>query len=102
MVINLAAMAGVRPSLENPILYEDVNVKGFMNILEKCKKYNINKIIQASSSSVYGNSKTVPFKESDIVDFAISPYAATKKSGEVSGHVYHSLYTCFLASSRLR
>ena len=92
MVINLAAMAGVRPSLENPILYEDVNVKGFMNILEKCKKYNINKIIQASSSSVYGNSKTVPFKESDIVDFAISPYAATKKSGEVIGHVYHSLY----------
>lgn len=92
MVVNLAAMAGVRPSLEDPLLYEDVNVRGFMNILECCKKYGVKKIIQASSSSVYGNSKTVPFKETDIVDFAISPYAATKKSGEVIGHVYHSLY----------
>ena len=79
-VVNLAAMAGVRPSLENPMLYEDVNVKGFMNILEKCKKYGVKKVVQASSSSVYGNSETVPFKETDIVDFAISPYAATKKS----------------------
>ncbi len=92
MVINLAAMAGVRPSLENPLLYEEVNVKGFMILLEECKKRGIKKFVQASSSSVYGNSKTVPFKESDIVDFAISPYAATKKSGEVMGHVYYSLY----------
>ena len=92
MVINLAAMAGVRPSLENPMLYEEVNVKGFMTLLEECKKRGVKKVIQASSSSVYGNSKTDPFKETDIVDFAISPYAATKKSGEVMGHVYHSLY----------
>ena len=92
MVINLAAMAGVRPSLEDPLLYEDVNVRGLMNLFEMCKKHGINKFIQASSSSVYGNCKTVPFKETDIVDFAISPYAATKKSGEVMGHVYHSLY----------
>ena len=92
MVINLAAMAGVRPSIEDPILYEEVNIKGFMNILEMCKKYKVKNVIQASSSSVYGNSKTVPFKETDVVDFAISPYAATKKSGEVIGHVYHSLY----------
>jgi UDP-glucuronate 4-epimerase len=92
VVINLAAMAGVRPSLENPQLYEEVNIKGFMNILEMCKKYNIKKVVQASSSSVYGNNKTIPFKETDIVDFAISPYAATKKSGEVMGHVYSHLY----------
>lgn len=92
MVINLAAMAGVRPSLENPILYEDVNVKGLMTLLELSKKYGITKFIQASSSSVYGNSTKEQFEETDIVDFAISPYAATKKSGEVMGHVYHSLY----------
>lgn len=92
MVINLAAMAGVRPSLENPVLYSDVNIKGFLNILELCKKYNIKKFIQASSSSVYGNNDSVPFKETDSVDFAISPYAATKKAGEIIGHVYHSLY----------
>ncbi len=92
MVINLAAMAGVRPSLENPLIYEEVNVKGLMNLLETCKNKGINKFIQASSSSVYGNNKEVPFKESAVVDFAISPYAATKKSGEVMGHVYHHLY----------
>lgn len=91
-VINLAGLAGVRPSLLNPILYEDVNVRGTMNMMEMCRKYGVKKFIQASSSSVYGNNKTVPFKETDIVDFAVSPYAATKKSCEVMGHVYHSLY----------
>lgn len=74
------------------MLYEEVNIKGYMNLLELCKKYGVKKFIQASSSSVYGNNKNVPFKETDIVDFAISPYAATKKSGEVIGHVYHKLY----------
>ena len=63
-----------------------------MNILEICKKLGIKKFIQASSSSVYGNNKKAPFKETDIVDFAISPYAATKKSCEVIGHVYYKLY----------
>ncbi|WP_320047922.1 GDP-mannose 4,6-dehydratase [uncultured Ilyobacter sp.] len=92
VVINLAAMAGVRPSLENPMLYEEVNVRGLMNLLELCKTHEINKFIQASSSSVYGNNKEVPFKETAVVDCAISPYAATKKSGEVMGHVYHHLY----------
>ena len=92
LVFNSAAMAGVRPSLLDPLLYEEVNIKGYMNLLELCKKYGIKKFIQASSSSVYGNNKNVPFKETDIVDFAISPYAATKKSGEVLGHVYHKLY----------
>lgn len=92
VVINLAGLAGVRPSISEPILYEDANIKGYMNILEVCVKYNVNKFIQASSSSVYGNNKKVPFSENDIVDFPISPYAATKKSCEIIGHVYHSLY----------
>lgn len=92
LVFNPAAMAGVRPSLLDPMLYEEVNIKGYMNLLELCKKYGVKKFVQASSSSVYGNNKNVPFKETDIVDFAISPYAATKKSGEVIGHVYHKLY----------
>lgn len=91
-VINLAGLAGVRPSISEPILSEDVNIKGYMNILETCVKYNAKKFIQASSSSVYGNNKKVPFSENDIVDFPISPYAATKKSCEIIGHVYHSLY----------
>lgn len=92
VVINLAGLAGVRPSLLNPLEYESVNVQGFINLLENCKKNGVTKFIQASSSSVYGNSKTTPFKESDIVDFAISPYAATKKSCEVMGYVFHTLY----------
>lgn len=92
MVINLAGLAGVRPSLENPLEYERVNIGGYLNLLECCKKYGVKKFIQASSSSVYGNNKVVPFKETDVVDFAISPYAATKKSGEVLGHVYFKLY----------
>lgn len=92
LVINLAALAGVRPSLLDPLEYEKVNVGGYLNLLEECKKHKITKFIQASSSSVYGNNKNVPFKESDVVDFAISPYAATKKSGEIQGHVYYKLY----------
>ncbi|MGL4946131.1 MAG: GDP-mannose 4,6-dehydratase [Cetobacterium sp.] len=92
MVVNLAGLAGVRPSLENPLEYEKVNVGGYLNLLECCKKYNTKKFLQASSSSIYGNNKVVPFKETDIVDFAISPYAATKKSCEVFGHVYYKLY----------
>lgn len=92
LIVNLAGLAGVRPSLKAPLLYEDVNVRGTMNILELCSKFKIKKFIQASSSSVYGNNKQAPFKESDIVDFPISPYAATKKSCEIMGHVYHHLY----------
>ena len=80
VVIHLAAMAGVRPSIENPVLYQDVNCMGTQNILETMKKYQVDKLVMASSSSVYGNNKIVPFKETDIVDYAISPYAATKKS----------------------
>ena len=91
-VIHLAAMAGVRPSIENPVLYQDVNCMGTQNILEVMHKYNVNNLVMASSSSVYGNCKEVPFKENYIVDYAISPYAATKKANEVMTHVYHSLY----------
>lgn len=92
IVVHLAAMAGVRPSIENPVLYQEVNCLGTQNILECMKEKRIMNLVMASSSSVYGNSKTVPFKESDIVDFAISPYAATKKANEVMTHVYHKLY----------
>nr|MBP9510609.1 GDP-mannose 4,6-dehydratase [Fusobacteriaceae bacterium] len=91
-VVHLAAMAGVRPSIEDPLLYEEVNVRGTNILFEVMRKNGVNKVLAASSSSVYGNSKTVPFKESDIVDFAISPYAATKKANEVLAHTYHHLY----------
>lgn len=92
VIIHLAAMAGVRPSIENPILYQEVNGIGTQNVLELAKKYNIRNLVMASSSSVYGNCEKVPFKEDMIVDYAISPYAATKKSNEVMAHVYHKLY----------
>lgn len=91
-VIHLAAMAGVRPSIENPILYQEVNCIGTQNLLEVMKEYGVKNLVMASSSSVYGNNKKVPFKETDIVDYAISPYAATKKSNEVMTHVYHKLF----------
>ena len=92
VIIHLAAMAGVRPSIENPILYQEVNGIGTQNVLEIAKKNNIRNLVMASSSSVYGNCEKVPFKEDMIVDYAISPYAATKKSNEVMAHVYHKLY----------
>jgi UDP-glucuronate 4-epimerase len=92
LLIHLAAMAGVRPSIENPLLYTEVNVNGTLNILEMCRKYHVKKMIFASSSSVYGNSQKVPFSESDNVDYPISPYAATKKSGELLCYNYHHLY----------
>jgi UDP-glucuronate 4-epimerase len=100
LMIHLAAMAGVRPSIENPQLYFDVNITGTVNLLELCKKYNVKKIIFASSSSVYGNNHKVPFEESDPVDNPISPYAATKKSGELICHTYHTLYNMSIACLR--
>ena len=92
VVVHLAAMAGVRPSIENPVLYQEVNCMGTQNILEAMKGKGISKLIMASSSSVYGNCKEVPFREDMVVDFAISPYAATKKANEVMTHVYHKLF----------
>lgn len=91
-VIHLAAMAGVRPSIDNPLYYQAVNCVGTQNILEAMKKANVTKLVMASSSSVYGNCDKVPFREDFIVDYAISPYAATKKANEVMTHVYHKLY----------
>ncbi|QOW11179.1 NAD-dependent epimerase/dehydratase family protein [Kaistella flava (ex Peng et al. 2021)] len=92
MVIHLAALAGVRPSIEKPLEYEEVNIKGTMNLWELCKEFQIKKFINASSSSVYGNNEKTPFSEEDAVENPISPYAATKKCGEILGHVYHHLY----------
>lgn len=92
LIIHLAALAGVRPSIERPLEYEEVNVRGTMNLWELCNLFGIKKFICASSSSVYGNNEKIPFSESDNVDQPISPYAATKKCGEILGHVYHSLY----------
>jgi len=92
LVIHLAALAGVRPSIERPLEYEEVNIRGTMNLWELCHQFNIRKFICASSSSVYGNNEKVPFAETDNVDNPISPYAATKKCGEVLGYVYHQLY----------
>jgi UDP-glucuronate 4-epimerase len=76
IVVHLAAMAGVRPSIENPLLYNDVNINGTLNLLEMCKNHKVDKVVFASSSSVYGNNEKVPFSETDNVDYPISPYAA--------------------------
>jgi UDP-glucuronate 4-epimerase len=91
-VVHLAARAGVRPSIEDPVLYEQVNVGGTSLLLETARQAGVPKFIFASSSSVYGNNEKVPFAESDFVDFPISPYAATKKAGELIGHTYAHLF----------
>ena len=92
LVCNLAAQAGVRYSLENPKAYVDSNIVGFMNILECCRNYKIKHLVYASSSSVYGLNKKVPFETTDNVDHPISLYAATKKSNELMAHTYSHLY----------
>ena len=91
-VINLAAQAGVRYSIENPSAYIQSNIVGFSNLIEQSKKNNIKHFIYASSSSVYGGNKKIPFKESDNVDHPISLYAATKKSNELIAHTYSHLF----------
>lgn len=91
-IVHLAAKAGVRPSIEDPVGYQDVNINGTVVVLEAARKAGIKKFIFGSSSSVYGNNKKVPFSESDSVDFPISPYAATKKAGELLCHTYSHLY----------
>ncbi|MEH7287457.1 SDR family NAD(P)-dependent oxidoreductase [Priestia megaterium] len=92
VVVNLAAQAGVRYSIENPDVYMQSNVIGFYNILEACRHYPVDHLIYASSSSVYGANKKVPFEESDFVDHPVSLYAATKKSNELMAHTYSHLY----------
>ena len=92
IVINLAAQAGVRYSLKNPKSYIDSNLVGFSNILELCRNYEIKNFIYASSSSVYGANKKMPFSENDQVNHPISLYAATKKANELMAHTYSHLY----------
>ena len=91
-VCNLAAQAGVRYSIQNPKTYIDSNVQGFLNILECCRYHKIQRLVYASSSSVYGDSDNIPFKETDNVDYPISLYAATKKSNELMAHTYSHLF----------
>jgi UDP-glucuronate 4-epimerase len=91
-VCNLAAQAGVRYSIENPVSYIDSNIVGFLNILECCRNFKIKKLVYASSSSVYGISDCVPFLEDDKTDSPVSLYAATKKSNELMAFTYSHLY----------
>lgn len=91
-VVNLAAQAGVRYSLENPHAYINSNVVGFMNILEGCRNIGVEHLVYASSSSVYGNCKEYPFSTKHNVDTPISLYAATKKANELMAHTYHHLF----------
>ena len=92
LVINLAAQAGVRYSIENPLAYLDSNLAGFMNVLEGCRHHDVKHLIYASSSSVYGANHTYPFSEDDTVDHPVSLYAATKKANEALAHSYAHLY----------
>ena len=99
-IVHLAARAGVRPSLLQPKLYQEVNIRGTINLLEMAKNRHIKKFIFASSSSVYGNNKKVPFSESDPVDNPISPYAATKKACELIAYTYSALYNISVSCLR--
>ena len=91
-VIHLAAQAGVRYSLENPFAYIDTNIQGFINILEACRHFNVEHLVYASSSSVYGANTSMPFSIHDNIDHPLSLYAATKKSNELMAHTYSYLY----------
>lgn len=92
VIVHLAAKAGVRPSIQDPIAYQEVNVAGTQNMLEVARQKGIKQFVFASSSSVYGKNPNVPWKEDDAVLQPISPYASTKVSGELLGHVYSHLY----------
>jgi len=91
-VIHLAARAGVRPSIAEPVLYTDVNLRGTSVLLEACRKIGLKRFIFGSSSSVYGDSNKVPFSEDDPVARPVSPYAATKAAGELLCHAYHHVH----------
>ena len=91
-VVHLAARAGVRSSLQSPMLYEDVNARGTLTVLEACRSAGVRALVVASSSSVYGNSSRALFREDEAADRPISPYAATKRSAELLCHTYHHLY----------
>ena len=91
-VVHLAAWAGVRPSIERPALYQKVNVEGTTNLLERCRQDGVSRFVFASSSSVYGDRLAVPFRETDDVSEPISPYAATKRAGELLCYTWHHLF----------
>ncbi|MEA3345772.1 MAG: GDP-mannose 4,6-dehydratase [Chloroflexota bacterium] len=91
-IIHIAALAGVRNSLKYPQLYEEVNVKGTLNVLEMARKYEVENFVFASSSSVYGERSRAPFREDEPADWPVSPYAATKRTGELLCHTYYHLY----------
>ncbi len=99
-VVHLAAKAGVRPSIESPSEYFDVNVNGTVNILETMQKFDVKKLVFSSSSSVYGNNIKIPYNENDNVDFPISPYAASKKAGELLNYTFHKLYNIDIINLR--
>jgi UDP-glucuronate 4-epimerase len=100
-IVHLAARAGVRPSILDPLGYQDVNVKGTQNLLELAKEWSIPQFVFASSSSVYGVNPNLPWRENDHVLLPISPYASTKASGELLGHVYSHLYGIRFVAARL-
>lgn len=100
VVIHLAAMAGVQPSIRQPTRYEAVNVRGTLNLLQAMQTAGVGRLVFASSSSVYGNSPTVPFDEADVVDHPISPYAASKKAGELFAYTWHHLHGLSVACLR--
>jgi len=100
-VIHLAARAGVRPSIDDPLLYQSVNVEGTNVLLEAMRRSGVKRMVFASSSSVYGDREDAPFREKDVVDTPISPYAATKKAGELICHSYHHLFDMDIACVRL-
>jgi UDP-glucuronate 4-epimerase len=99
-VVHLAARAGVRPSIDDPELYTDVNLNGTTTLLEACRRHGVERLLFGSSSSVYGNNPKVPFSEDDPVDHPVSPYAATKKAGELLCHAHHHLYGLKVACLR--
>ena len=99
-ILHLAAMAGVRPSIEKPAYYARVNVEGTTHLLEAARKYDVGRFVFASSSSVYGNLKRVPFREEDSVAEPVSPYAATKRAGELICYTFHHLYQLPVACLR--
>jgi len=101
VIVHLAARPGVRPSLENPFIYEDINVKGTISLLECSREYGIKNFIFASSSSVYGVSNKVPFKETDPINKIISPYGISKRSGELYCYTYNHLYDIPIICLRL-
>lgn len=92
VLVHLAAMAGVRPSLQDPLHYEDVNVRGTMVLLEELRARPTTRFVFASSSSVYGSNERIPFREADEIHHPVSPYAATKRAGELIAFTYHHLY----------